>query len=171
MFLTRADGLRLALHGVWNESGRMSASIAWKDREGDYLPRGPERPATEITMAVTKTPAQLGREIARRLVAPCEACYAEARARLARDADLAAANMALAKTVAAIIGARPSANQNERDLARGGNVELYTDGHFPAFRVEVGDGKVRLRDLTLPGTPDGLNILARVAALARKEAA
>ncbi len=165
-YLLRDDGLRLRVAPFGRDATRVGARVIWRNGELDHLPRQ-HRPATDITMAATKPPVQMANEIARRLVGPIEAPYAAVRAGITRQADLAAANAALADRVVRIVSGRRSTNQSDRDLQRGANVEIWPNSEFPAYRLEVGGDRISVKDLALPATERGLWILEELATLGR----
>jgi len=164
--LLRDDGLRLRVAPFWRDARRTVAGVVWQPGELDQLPRQ-DRPTSGISMAATKTPEQMAREIVRRIIVPLEPALVAVRDGMVRQAALAAANATLADKVIRIISGRRSTNQSERDLQRGANIEIWPGTTFPAYRIEVGGEQIRLKDVTLPATQAGFTLLKDLAKLGR----
>ena len=158
VYLTREDGARIVL-GHRDYQARFDASCAFPTtKSGNYY--GPSSAARfSVSMADTKAPELVARDLARRLLPTYLPQYAKALEDQCRDNDQAEAARTVAHGLAELIGEKATEQHG-----RGWRISKYGNGG-PSVAVEVDPYqsarrvKVTLDDLTPEEAQDILQVL------------
>lgn len=111
--IAHTDGRALFIRELWNAKGRWTIAGIYPESPASDRFAGDGKPMPRITVAATRTPAAIAREITRRLLPAYETRLADVRAHIVRATDDAAERERVAALLcAALPGTRPVAQHS-----------------------------------------------------------
>jgi hypothetical protein len=142
VWLTHTDGRKILLHGTWNKAYRIVISSSYDSLKSPRR-RHFEEPIT-ITVADTKSPEAIAKDIKRRLLPDYTAAFEKWQEIVAKDIEKDNAAIAGIKEIIIAAGQVPS-SQNKYGSRRvdfcSGKNPIFEVGYTPSFRVSSYDGK------------------------------